>query len=368
MDEWLPLLVLPNLELLTAVECEGIMALVSIQDPRIETLMQDHPQFRDFLFRFRATFGELRVPSIIIAHSSPPLTYRKADAVASFRDLISLSAVLRSRAAGLLHDNARVLFSDAFNIYPWMITASYDAVWGSSPAFQGAHILERFAGQTFPEVPTFSMSDHDLDRPLLDALLLRWRRHYSGRRVRWSDRALFRSLNMANEAAQSPSGVLSTYYDGGRSIGLWVSACEILSHPRTAQASKRTVFSLLEKVEWIDPKLGYRRYLTEKTRSKGGRVPTRRNLACSIYNRIYNVRNDFLHGNPVSSSKLLFPGRKKALSNYAACIYRLALSGYLPLPTRSVLKKTKDYTEYLITVGRHFTPQRMIEKGLKRSM
>jgi hypothetical protein len=68
---------------------------------------------------------------------------------------------------------------------------------------------------------------------MFEALFRRWKRHYLARGRLWSDRALFRSLNMAANAAQLPGGIDTTLYDLGRMTGLWVSAFEILAHPHT---------------------------------------------------------------------------------------------------------------------------------------
>jgi hypothetical protein len=73
--------------------------------------------------------------------------------------------------------------------------------------------------------------ERDIDRPLAKALLERWVARFPQASMAWSDRALFRSLNMANEAARIPAPVASTFYDVGRTLALWVSAFEIVAHP-----------------------------------------------------------------------------------------------------------------------------------------
>jgi hypothetical protein len=260
------------------------------------------------------------------------------------------------------------MYSDVFDIYPWMVNAAYDGLFARTPALLAVHIVDRFIGQPSPNVPVQSVSERDLDYPMMVALLERWKRRYSGRSVRWRERALFRSLNMANEAAQSPGGILTTYYDAGRSIGLWVAAFETLSHPRKGLANIGTVLPLLERVEWLDRTLAHRLYrVGKKSKSKPKPKPKRRNLACSICATLYDVRNDFLHGNPVSSSRLLHPRSKKPLLNYAACLYRLALSSYLPLPSRKGVR-SQSYVDYFVKTGRLLEPQRMLERALTRDI
>jgi hypothetical protein len=116
-----------------------------------------------------------------------------------------------------------------------------NALAASTPAFRGFHDVKRFRVQSSPELPVVRIEDRDVDTTILDALISRWRRYYFGRTPRWEDRALFRSLNMAVEAGSIPANV-RTVFDLGRSVSLWVSALEILSHPRVEKASLLTVY------------------------------------------------------------------------------------------------------------------------------
>jgi hypothetical protein len=120
----------------------------------------------------------------------------------------------------------------------------------NTPAMIALDKVSAFRGQSTPEMPHMILSDADVDQPLLEALLARRRERYGGRRPVWSDRALFRSLNMANQAAQIPAGMDTTFYDVGRMIALWVSAFEILAHPGQGRSGLGKVYELLERVEW----------------------------------------------------------------------------------------------------------------------
>jgi hypothetical protein len=130
-----------------------------------------------------------------------------------------------------------------------MLSKGNDALVASTPAFGGFHDVKQFHGQSSPELPVMRIEDRDVDTTILDALILRWKRHYFGRRRRWKDRALFRSLNMAMQAGSIPANV-PTAFDLGRSVSLWVSALEILSHPRVERASLLTVYRLFEGVHY----------------------------------------------------------------------------------------------------------------------
>jgi len=186
--------------------------------------------------------------------------------------------------------------------------------------------VERFHGQSSPELPKERLTD--VDKPLFNALLARWRRHYFGKRKSWPDRALFRSLNMAACAARLPAGFDVTLYDLGRMAALWVSAFEILAHPRRGKSGLSAVYPLLEGVPYLGPKIAQRRY----SAYMNGKKPwQRRPLPCWLYGKLYKARCDFLHGNPVSHGTLNPHDLKDSIFWLAPALYRLALTGFLRL-------------------------------------
>jgi hypothetical protein len=133
---------------------------------------------------------------------------------------------------------------------------------------------------------------------------------------------------MAAQAARTPrdsAGV--SLYDVGRLMILWASAFEILVHPGTPNVDKGLgrIYDLLETIEW-------------RTRFAKRRVykiygsPTKKRVAASwLYSLIHRLRNDFTHGNPVSSNKFVFDGGNAPMWMHAAPLYRLMLTAYLPL-------------------------------------
>jgi hypothetical protein len=113
----------------------------------------------------------------------------------------------------------------------------------------------------------------------------------------------------------------------GVGIALWVSAFEILSHPRSGNANLLTALNVLAKAEWEDTGLRSKRFkLTYQGQT------SKINLIQKLYCELYRARNDFLHGNPVTSGKL-FPMSRSGgptLLHAAPLIYRAALMGFLP--------------------------------------
>jgi hypothetical protein len=239
---WIPVAVLPNLYTRRTVEGE-IVALAPAPDARIQAFLSAHPKFGEFLSRFTDTFHVPLDPVVLIVREEAiPKIGDTQGALLSFRDLVTLSVVPHARSHGLVYGRSdRIMYANSFWLHPWMI--DNDTLAASTPAFAGVHVVEEFHGQASPELPVMQLDE--LDDPLFEALLVRWKRHYLGKRQRWQDRALFRSLNMAGQAAQLPAGMGTTLYDLGRIAALWVSAFEILAHlARIAPAFVTSIRSL----------------------------------------------------------------------------------------------------------------------------
>lgn len=117
-----------------------------------------------------------------------------------------------------------------------------------------------------------------------------------------------------------------TFYDVGRVVALWVSAFEILAHPRNGRADFLAVYSLLERASYGEPKLTARRY-----RAHGTKVGVRKSIPCWLYGEIHKARNDFLHGNPISFSRLNLSSSQHTLFEHAAPLYRIGLGSFLGL-------------------------------------
>ena len=282
-------------------------------------------------------------------------------AVASFRDLIALSVVAYNRALELKYPRGhRVLFGNAFAFYPWMIDRKYEHLIGSTPAILGIHDVRKFRGQSSPEL--FRMNGRHVDKPLLDALLTRWRQHYMDPAPAWSDIALFRSLNMAYHASLLPAASDMTFYDVGRLVSLWVSAFEILVHPGgDGQANRDKVFELLEGVHW------HLRGCIDKCFETGGKNKIKRTLGSWLYQALSDRRNDFIHGNPVSQADLRLPASGRNLFEYAAPLYRLALTSFLPLDfTRRPppVRDAEAFGAYVAERMEFFDPQSSFEEAL----
>jgi len=109
------------------------------------------------------------------------------------------------------------------------------------------------------------------------------------------------------------------FLDLGRSISLWVSALEILSHHASAMPDYLRSNPLLEGVTYCEAQGWARRYAAyipgwRKNRNKKQNVKERRrSLPCWMYGELYQARNDFLHGNRVSVRTLSPKGSQDGL-------------------------------------------------------
>lgn len=363
-DEWKPLVALPNVEMRGTVECD-FAAIVPPTDPRIQKLWTDHPRLQTFLSKFRGQHGAQVWPSVLLIRADAPKTYYTAEAVTAFRDVVSMSVVPYARSSRLRFERANALaFSTGFRFYPWMIDAKFDELILTNPAENHFHVLDQFNGQTFPEQSPVSVMGHDVDMPLAKALLTRWEARYADDNPTWENTALFRSMNMANEASGVPAPMAATVYDVGRSLALWVSAYEILVHPGEGISNFWLVASKLEAVKWQGPKL------SETTYPIPGKPPKQMKLGTWVCRQIYDRRDDFLHGNKINPPEALLLSEMPII-DFAACLYRMLLTNFLdlyfdlPIPS---FEDAKVAAEYISDRGDFNRYQRAYEEALLKAI
>ena len=346
---WMPVWALPNIVLDESVDGKWT-ALVPPSDARVQDLLENHPNFRTFMDRFCNSHGDPIEPALIIRKCKSPEQFATSDAIASFRDVVVAATVPRARALQIVNEHSPGLlpYSDFFWIFPWMIARDYEHMIALTPAITAVHDVDALYGHSSPEVSPSPLRRRNLDQPLLQELLGRWEVRYRTSRPSWEDVALFRSLNMANQACLIPGGRDVVMHDYGRLTGLWVVAFETLVHPgEEGQTGKSQVFELLERIPWLDSSCAHRRYVVRERHRR------RRNVACWLYERIHVCRNDFFHGNPVNLRSLTLPKSRRLMATHAASLYRLALSAFLdltwkqPIPNEERLEELVEYSARL---------------------
>ena len=371
-DEWKPIFALPNID--RPIEA-GEAVLAPMDDVRVTRLMDARQPFRQYLSRFTDAFGQQLAPCVLLVRRDAPEQFFVVDTLASFRDVVALSAILYGRAHSVLYPHQhRTRFSNSFALYPWMLDRNYEHLTMRSPGHMGIHDVNVFAGQSSPEVFISRLRYRtDFDETLLSALLGRWVLRYQARNPEWRDVTLFRSLNMAHEASQMPGTVVYTHFDFGRSLALWVSAFEILAHPGAGgRSGLGSVYQQLENVPWVIARSGYKRYAAYSNRGANDRRP----LACWLYGIAYQRRNDYLHGNPADETHLVFTVRtaeetkKRFIFDFIAPLYRLALTSFLNLKCGAELPPVDDAAAFAAAaneISRFEQFQRVYEEVINSS-
>jgi hypothetical protein len=96
MPEWIPMFAMPNVQPQNPIEIDGI-AFVSVFDDRIKTLRIKYPNYDSYLDKFSDEFGVKLNPSTIMVRNDTPPLYKRVDALASYRDAISIASISQSR-------------------------------------------------------------------------------------------------------------------------------------------------------------------------------------------------------------------------------------------------------------------------------
>lgn len=367
MSEWVPVLVMPNLDVEEPVGT-GDIAIVRTSDPRVAIVIDKEPNLRTFVRRFTDAFGEKLAPSVLIIRDDAPNSFRDVSAIGGFRDAIAFSTIVAGRALHVTKGGGfgYPTWAETFDFYTWMLGRDGEHLIAQTPAMMGSHTVEKFHGQTTPGLPQVELLPHYIDGPIFDEVMRRWTRRFGGDEVSWEDRALFRSLNMAHAAMMMPGGVEYGFYDVGRLLTLWISAFEILLHPGPGGGvGEIQVLDLLDSVDWLDPRC---REIAHPVKT-GKRPAVMRSVAAALYDRIYKLRSDFQHGNDVTTEQLLTES-KAPLLLVASSLYRCALSKFLDLkiPPLDNEDDTDALVRYIGTLTYWKSPQRMHENAILKAM
>jgi hypothetical protein len=334
---WIILFALPDLNLSESIGNENI-AIVPHNDPRIIEITKQSSYAKALVGNFEDQFGRKNYPSLLIVSDIAPQQLRDIDAIVGFRNIVALATIIKGHEHRLTSTFvAFPLYSDFFDFYPITITKDDDGFLTQSPSILGFDDEKRkFRGQTSPSLAGQGYVSAKPIGHLFDQLQKVWQRRYLRKKFNeWSTRTLFRSLEMAYQATTMPFKNHSTIYDFGSSASLWVSAFEILSHPKTGKADLSTVLNLLGKYQWNDKKV------KKSYRIKYRRQKLSVNIVQKLYKELYDTRNDFLHGNPVKSSRL-YPFKNikvHPITRFAPLIYKVGLLSFLE---NFKLKSKKD--------------------------
>lgn len=325
-NNWVPIVALPNISLEKSIE-GGFFRLCSCSDSRLRQIKKKHKSFDQFLSGFTDTFGRSISPAVILIEKKKLQLKNRVSAefIASFRNIIATSIVPNQWALSFLSESgSRILYSDYFSIYPWMIDRDYEHVIANTPGQLAIDEARKFRGQQSPQLSVMHAKDFDFDRQLLCSLLKIWNHHIHDETPTWENIALFRSLNMAYEAMRFPAETLISQHDVGRMIGLWVSAFEILAHPGNEKIYWLDIAQELESINLASAYLPKTKYEV-----KVGKKVFSFMVLGYLYCLLYNTRNDFMHGNPIRDDSLVVPGSDRRLGSIAPILYRMVLAKHI---------------------------------------
>jgi len=324
---WTIFFVLPNIQVGEPIG-NDLISIAPCGDLRVKEYVDSNLYAKALAENFEDQFGRKITPSFLIVTDSAPARARDLEAIVAFRNVCALSTIIRGHEHSLTNNFvAYPLYSDYFDLYPITISRDNKGFITRTPSVLGFDDeYEKFRGQTLPSLAGHMSVSVATDTDIFILLLNAWERRFLKRKnTEWSTTALFRSLEMAYQASTMPFKNHSTIYDYGSSASLWVSALEVLSHPHKGKADLASVLNLIEQYNWNNKAMKRRMY--KVTLKKKDRI----NLPQRLYKELYDTRNEFLHGNPITTNRL-HPFRNKStpvITRFAPLLYKVALLSFL---------------------------------------
>jgi hypothetical protein len=334
MSKWHLIGVLPNLPIEHSWDFEH-HAFAHPSDERLKEVCKSSVAARALLQNFKHPFGYDCHPSAYIVSDDCPKRLKSAEALADLRNAFAVASILHGwqHAVG----SANLWFpqyTDYFDLYPLVPSPDGMGLICGGFAFNSYDNADRFQGQPYPDLsPRRGSFRVEVGKHLFALLLEQWMSKYATSKPNWKQTAIFRSLAMAYRAARVPKGCDRLIFDIGVHLSLWVSAHECLTHPGgSGRANINGVLDLLGKARWRQMKLRVKRRQKERQKPpKGCTLSEPKTYVQHLYRRLYDARNDFLHGNHVCvKTAFLGPQSRDGLSiQVAPLIYSAAIEAFL---------------------------------------
>ncbi len=336
--------IIPNFEIEVPFENE-YFSITSTQDSRVQEIFMNHENVKVFINSFRDQFQNKINPSLFLSKVALPDHLKSIDAIVGFRNILAISAIIQSYEKQLVNDiTYQPPFSEHFDFYEYLFAKDQDEILIDTPGVKGlVSDMKNVFGQTHPGLakhPNKYNIEYDI---LLELIKQIWERRYKKNKLsEWKTKTIFRALEMAYLACRMPNENLTTIFDIGTKIALWVSAFEILAHPYSTNVNVLTVINCIDNYDWNSKILKPKRY---KIKYNGEHRVT---LLSKIYKQLYDSRNYFLHGNDTDISKInvFYKKNNVLLTNVAPLIFKIALlSKFFELFPNKIIKKEKDLLE-----------------------
>ncbi|WP_420637274.1 HigA family addiction module antitoxin [Candidatus Palauibacter sp.] len=320
--EWELLFLLPNLkvepeDLATwgfppqaglTLGLEGV-ALTSAKDERVVETLEWSAAAAAWVNSFHDGHWNPVVPAALIAKKSwGALMGKDPEPVMSFLNAVAIAALLRTRAKWPGEGVRGPSWSDSFDYHPIELRPDGSALDISTPAVDHFHVpwteLSLTCNVGLGQCEMDSMDEH-----LALRLGAAWKLRYQERLTNRATTRLFRSIEVANEALRMTSQGYRTTRDAASASVRWATSVEMLAAPGEGYVSKDDCFALIKENSCSDGE---------------------EEIAADIFQRLYKLRNDSVHGREIGLDQLRpFGERAPPLLSLASTVYRLALVAYL---------------------------------------
>ena len=329
MAAWKLLGVMPNVRVCSAVDA-GFLAIVPRDDPRVPDALEASAA-KALVERVVDSFNHPIEPSLILlaeSHSQIDLS-----ALVALRNAIALASVCDAWAnwiefSGGIGGGTR--WSDYFDICPWLCSRDGTELTAFGPELH-ANIQkpDNYRGTTSPSFDSTKLTRHSMDISFLHAILRVWKRTFVARKESPKSRRLFRSLEVAHQAARVPFTLDYRMYEVGIRLSLWVSAVETLFNPKKANAHE--IVDHLKNLPWVLQSHRKARYYLPSRKRKADVDYGRVTLPQKLYGELFRLRNNFLHGNRIVPTRLhaFADVRRRPYLAIAPVLYRTFVMVYL---------------------------------------
>lgn len=322
--EWRLILALPNLRLHETFEF-GDLVLAPGNDSRVEGILATNEAARCLMSGFEYFLGEgpQNRPSAMIFREEHLFSDLWA-ALVEARNCVAVACA----SFGWIHaigqlNNFFYRHTDHFDFFPCWPSKDGNYLDYQGPAKNSrSSNLGGFRGFTHPYLSVNTFTRAECDHFLLNLLAKSWRRIHVTRDATRKDLQLMRSLSLAFEACRVPQTMDNPTYDHGKHSAIWVSALETLAAPASGRVKLQHVTDLISRRQLEVDELEFE--------ADGCRRTVAPDVLTQLYGKLYALRGEFLHGNPITETFLIPPflGSGIRLLDTAPLVFHAALEAY----------------------------------------
>lgn len=323
-NSWSFVTVFPNLSETYSFETPFAL-IVPSDDNRVIEIRKKFRPIDNLLDSFIDTNLNKIKPHVLLLHNKIySVKKNRHSAIVAFRNIVAISVILDSWIP-IMHNKHNNIFSTLFSdYYEFFPLGGYGekAYFVNSPALNSVVANAKIKYQSSFYLPESSRFNLFVDIRFFNNLMKIWENVFYYKKNDHIYSSIFRSLQLAFSALKMPLDNFSTIYDYGTKIGLWISAFEILFHPGQGKIGYKDIIKELNKYVLENKNLKTKKYVIDGINT---------NLLGLIYKDIYDVRNDFYHGNIIENNRLHIFKEKKfpIITHVAPILFLVALHVFL---------------------------------------